>query len=376
MTRTKPGRCLAAVAALWLLAVLPPADARAEASHVRGEGQHRVEHEAFIDLGRYVDCVTWRYVVQADETLGEIAQRELGSATRHREILALNAGLKPKSLWAGARIVMPPRSTGCEGKGPKWVFFAWSPDAHGWAAPRQLVEGAVHRVSHGARLYAVPAASLHAVLGKATESGLDGRVLEREAGVARSGFVTLVEALPDADPTERIVTRWRVESVADGHIALVRVGEERFDALGQAIALPRSSSSRPGTLLLLLSFALMLAVAGLAVARTQRLREAPDEDLGGDPDGDEAGTDVAGEPLGLAAGAASEADLDDEDDDEVDDDAVYAADERDLDDEDDLEDDAEDDEDIVAVDEERYEDADLDEEPEDDDEEEEDDEAV
>ena len=277
-TRETTGTVLAAVAVALLIAVATGVPARAEASYVRGEGWHRVEHEAWIDLGRFVDCVTWRYVVKENETLGEIAQRELGSAQRHREILALNAGLEPKKLWAGERIVMPPRPRSCEGRGPKWIFFAWSPDPNGWAAARQLVEGSVHRVSHGARMYAVPAARLHAVLGQATEQGLDGRVLEREVGVARSGFVTLVDALPDVDPTQRIVTRWRVQDVIDGEVVLARVAEERFDADGRPVAVA-SGSSRPSTFLLILSFGLILAVAGFGVARTQRLRHADDETL-------------------------------------------------------------------------------------------------
>lgn len=314
-TKVKPGPWLAAIAAM-LLVVLPCADeARAEASHLRGEGWHRVEHEAWIDLGRFVDCVTWRYVVQANETLGEIAQRELGSASRHREILALNSGLKPKKLWAGERIVMPPRSTGCQGKGPKWVFFAWSPDAHGWAAPRQLVEGAVHRVSHGARLYAIPAASLHAVLSQASDTGLDGAVLEKETGVARSGFVTLVDALPDGDPTRRIVTRWRVQDVADGKIALARIGEERLDASGHTVAAPTGSSSRPSTFLLLLSFGLMLAVAGFGVARTQRLRSADEDEALEEADEDEELEPESEDPAELDAGEAAG--------DGYDDDALY-----------------------------------------------------
>ena len=284
MNRTKTLSALAAAVALLLIAVTSGGPARAEASHLRGEGWHRVQHEAYVDLGRYVDCVTWRYVVKENETLGEIAQRELGSAQRHREILALNAGLKPKKLWANTRIVMPPRPTRCQGKGPKWVFFAWSRDASGWAAPRQLVDGAVHRVSHGARIYAVPATRLHAVLSQATDDGLDGRVLERETGVARSGFVTLVDALPDVDPTSRIVTRWRVRDVTEGRIHLAHVAEERYDAAGSPVASPASGSSRPSTFLMVLSFGLILAIAGFGVARAQRLRGGTEEsDEGADP---------------------------------------------------------------------------------------------
>jgi hypothetical protein len=116
------------------------------------------------------------------------------------------------------------------------------------------------------------------VLRQATEQGLDGRVLEREVGVARSGFVTLVDALPDVDPTRRIVTRWRVQDVVDGEVVLARVAEERFDGGGRPVAVA-SGSSRPSTFLLILSFGLILAVAGFGVARTQRLRHADDETL-------------------------------------------------------------------------------------------------
>lgn len=315
-TRLTTGTVLAAAAAVLLIALATGTPAQAEASYVRGEGWHRVEHEAWIDLGRYVDCVTWRYVVKENETLGEIAQRELGSAKRHREILALNAGLEPKKLWAGERIVMPPRSKGCQGRGPKWVFFAWSPDPEGWAAPRQLVEGSVHRVSHGARLYAVPATSLHDVLNQATDHGLDGRVLEREPGVARSGFVTLVDALPDADPTRRIVTRWRVQDVADGQVVLAPVTEERYDAAGRLVATP-AGSSRPPTLLLILSFGLILAVAGFGVARTQRLRT-------GDEDGVENDVEVAvEEPVAPAVEASADAAAETPDDDLDEEDELY-----------------------------------------------------
>ena len=343
MIQAKPKWCLAAVTAALLLAMTVAADARADAAAIRGEGWHRVEHEALIDLGRFVDCVTWRYVVRENETLGEIAQRELGSALRHREILALNAGLKPKKLWAGERIVMPPRSTGCQGKGPKWVFFAWSPDASGWAAPRQLVEGATHRVSHGARLYAVPASRLQAVLGQATDSGLDGRVLEREVGVARSGFVTLIDAVPEGDATRRIVTRWRIEDVVDGKIALTRVTEDRFDEAGRLVALP-ASSSRPGTFLLILSFGLMLAVAGLGVARTQRQRAENDEELAEDVEDDEYVEEDEDEEESVAMDADDEA-LDEE----LEDDEPLAEDEDEVDEEldEDLDEDYEDEEERV-----------------------------
>jgi len=301
---------LASFASLLLLAGGAGA-ARAERAPAEGEGWHPVRHEAYVDLGAFVDCVTWRYVVKENETLGEIAQRELGTSRRHREILALNPGLTPRKLRAQSRIVMPPRSAACHGRGPKYVFFAWTPDAQGWAAPRQLRDGAVHRVSHGARLYAVPAARLQAILGKATETGLDGRVLEEEPDVARSGVVNLVGALPDTDPTWKLVTRWKITGVEDGYVNLARLGEERYDVAGELLASSAGGGSRPTTALLVLSFLLMVAGLGLSVARAQRPRTpVPTPEPVVDP------APAAGEAAADGEAYEDDDDFDDEDEDE------------------------------------------------------------
>lgn len=47
------------------------------------------------------------YKVRSGDTLGAIAQRELGSAARWREIAALNPELDPKRLSVGASLTMP-----------------------------------------------------------------------------------------------------------------------------------------------------------------------------------------------------------------------------------------------------------------------------
>ena len=48
-----------------------------------------------------------RYVVRAGDTLSRIAQRELGSAKRMQEILALNQGLDANKLISGRSLVLP-----------------------------------------------------------------------------------------------------------------------------------------------------------------------------------------------------------------------------------------------------------------------------
>ena len=47
------------------------------------------------------------YVVRSGDTLGEIAQRELGSASRWTEIRDLNPGLDPRRLAVGQRLSLP-----------------------------------------------------------------------------------------------------------------------------------------------------------------------------------------------------------------------------------------------------------------------------
>jgi len=59
-----------------------------------------------------------RYVVKSGDVLSQVAQDQLGSASRWREIAALNPGLDPNRMHVGAKLVMPghsgastPRST-------------------------------------------------------------------------------------------------------------------------------------------------------------------------------------------------------------------------------------------------------------------------
>ncbi|MEZ6019308.1 MAG: LysM peptidoglycan-binding domain-containing protein [Planctomycetota bacterium] len=56
------------------------------------------------------------YTVQSGDVLSRIAQKQLGSAKRYTEILALNPGLKPEKLYVGQVLQMPggsaPATTG------------------------------------------------------------------------------------------------------------------------------------------------------------------------------------------------------------------------------------------------------------------------
>jgi len=59
----------------------------------------------------------WTYEVRASDTLSEIAQRELGRASRWTEIQALNDGLEPAALREGMELAMPPRGADAGGSG-------------------------------------------------------------------------------------------------------------------------------------------------------------------------------------------------------------------------------------------------------------------
>ena len=52
----------------------------------------------------------WYYRVQRGDVLSRIAERELGTFKRYREILKLNPDIKPRTLTPGAVLRMPPRT--------------------------------------------------------------------------------------------------------------------------------------------------------------------------------------------------------------------------------------------------------------------------
>jgi nucleoid-associated protein YgaU len=55
---------------------------------------------------------TWIYVVKAGDSLGGIAQKELGAFKRWTEIEALNPGIDSSTLRKGMQITMPPKEAG------------------------------------------------------------------------------------------------------------------------------------------------------------------------------------------------------------------------------------------------------------------------
>ncbi len=61
---------------------------------------------------------TWFYRVQNGDSLTTISERELGTFRRFKEVLALNPGIKPRSLQAGDVLRMPAREAGATASPP------------------------------------------------------------------------------------------------------------------------------------------------------------------------------------------------------------------------------------------------------------------
>ena len=60
----------------------------------------------------------WFYRVRSGDSLTTIAERELGTFKRYKEILALNPGIKPRALPVGNVLRMPPRTAGADAPTP------------------------------------------------------------------------------------------------------------------------------------------------------------------------------------------------------------------------------------------------------------------
>lgn len=95
------------------------------------------------------------YEVRSNDTLSEIAMRELGTWKRWKEIVELNPGLDPNRLREGARIVLPADAKGTQAKGTT----AKAQQAPKPAAAR-TPSGATHTVQQNESLWKIAAARL------------------------------------------------------------------------------------------------------------------------------------------------------------------------------------------------------------------------
>lgn len=263
-----------------LLLALPFDAARGRADRtpdIVPEGSKGILVETRVELGPFASRAIGSHIVKEGETLSAIAKARLGSATRWKEIAALNPTLDPNKLAIDVRLAIPPREAPEEGLELLWVFAESAPGM-AWDAVPLEPDGSLRSNPRYARfqLHVVPI-SVRAefdrawTLGKGTKEALDA--------LAQAGRIHVFEArtpgryVATSDPTTRRVDVFRIEEPknADGEAlppALVLASSSHFDAEGKPVtaATPRK---RESTLILVLLLT-GIAGAGLLVLRARR----------------------------------------------------------------------------------------------------------
>lgn len=125
---------------LLLLALLSPVSfgtgARAD---VVAPGQREVPHDVLVAVGaKAKDHLAWQTVIAEGETLGSVAERTLGAASRAQEIARWNQLEDPDRVKAGQVLWIPPKAK-AEGERSYRLFFTYSyPFGH---VPEPVVVG-------------------------------------------------------------------------------------------------------------------------------------------------------------------------------------------------------------------------------------------
>ena len=236
---------------------------------------HEVEDQIVIEVGGEGVAAVRDYVVASGDTLGHIAQRELGSARAWRRIAELNPAVDPDALRPGTRLRLPPAAAAPAAPSSGHAFYLWQGDPGG-PSGRLVPLSAGTPVATGgtpARLLALPLSDLRRGEAALREASAFGRPLPPLPGLVTGPVVEPTRQVALEDETSRVVHRVRVQSVTPEGIQAV-VAVDRFDAKGRAVLpVPRETGlwKRP----LLLGAVLLLLVAGvLWIARRLEQRAA------------------------------------------------------------------------------------------------------
>ena len=277
-------------AALVLMgALFAPADAVADGARAEDE-THTTHEEAAVRLGPWHDYSIWVYRVRAGDTLSEIAQTQLGTMRRLREIERLNPGLDPHRVKPGQGVAMPPRkrpapfdaAPATEPGAPRawWDFYVLPVYDDGETGPVRIASGDKvpwHR--DGVTLFAVRHDHTKSVLrAVAAAPGRATDVLERfalDGVVATSPEVLGGRRVVDGNsPVHYAVTTYEVSEIASGRLSLIRGPRRELDE--NRVPLGGSSSGLGGLGVGLLVVALGgLLAAGLYLRRRARSFEVP-----------------------------------------------------------------------------------------------------
>lgn len=262
---------LALVAGPWV----PAADA-----DIVIPGQKKVKVTVTADLGPWADYSSWRYKVRAGDTLGQIAQEQLGTTKRWKEIEKLNPKIEAERLEPGALLEMPPRKIpyGAEGAGAdakRWMhFFALPGGGHFGSEMRPLGHKELVAFHHyGTSILAIR----HDVLPKVMKALKDredrtslGKALEAWAGkdgiAMLKGRVGGYESIDEESPVKSFERTVRIVGIEGGVLQTKVVASQGHDASGEPVgALGLVGGTR--WVLLLLSFAGLLALIFFARRR-------------------------------------------------------------------------------------------------------------
>lgn len=227
---------------------------------------HEVEDEIVVEVSGQRVAAPRTYIVARGDTLGHIAQRELGSARAWQRIAELNPSIDPDALRPGTALRLPPAALGeasGEARADGHAFYLWQSDPTGPSG--RLVPLSTGRpVRAGAapaRVLALPLAGVRAGEAALREASAFGRPLPALEGLVTGPLVEPTGLVALDDETSRVLHRVRIEAVTPGAIQAV-VELERFDAKGRSVLpLPREAGSlgRP----LLVGLALLLLVGAV-----------------------------------------------------------------------------------------------------------------
>ena len=228
--------------------------------------------DAQVDLGPYRDTALRQYRVRSGDTLGHIAQREVGSVRHVAALRRWNPTVKATALRVGQRLRLPP--TDRMGEDAR-AFFAWRLDAMGRGTLQPLGpdDARVTDLTHGFILLSVP-------LDRAREAELAWREAEAFSaplphvdGTSRSVVLAKPLQVVEEDLTERALQTVSVERIG-GTAIHTAATTTALDGKGRTIAAVQVQTHEWTTLWMtvlgVIAAALLLFIGARRLERPER----------------------------------------------------------------------------------------------------------
>lgn len=244
-----------------------------------GAPRRVVPVDAQLDLGPYETAALREYRVRPGDTLGHIAQREVGSVRHVSALRRWNPTVKATALRVGQTLRLPPsdraasdRAASDQAEGPEpRAFFAWRLDALGrghleCVSPHTRLRD----MKHGFVLLAAPLSQVAHAEREWRDAEAFSAPLPRVPGTASSGVLARAHEVSEHDLTERILQTVVVESIVGNTIRTAR-SAQRLDGKGRTIPPISVHSNEWSTLLLTVLGALGAALLLFVGARRLEL---------------------------------------------------------------------------------------------------------